>query len=651
METPLPKRRLLLIGWDAADWDVITPLMEAGKMPHLARLVREGAAGNLASLRPCLTPMLWTTVATGHTADRHGILGFAEVLPDKSGIVASRSTTRRVPALWNMLAAHGRRSCVVTWPVSDPPEEIPGVYVSAGALETLASRLEDIRPLEPGFVHPPDRADSLSEWRFHPCELEVTDLAPFILDVASVDLSKDCRPELLARIYARAATTHAMVTGLLESENDWDLCAVYYETLDRTGHDFMAYRPPLLPGVPPQDAQRYGGVMDAMYVFHDAMLGRLLELAGPDTCVCILSDHGFQSGAGRPPYQPHHGPGVAEDGADWHRMMGMIVLHGPGIRPGERIHGASLLDVLPTLLAWQGLPVAQDMPGGVMLRAFDPAPAVTKVPSWDAVVAPQAAGETPRLEDAREHFLLLRQLAALGYMPEEALAGENAVLHCLREMRYNLATVHLHHNRPAAALALFHELCTAQPLHPRYELARLEALRAAGQDREALTILARLEAGGLNGPGFHLAAAASLYATGNAEAAAQRLDQAMAGQQESPDLCVTAGHMAQLRSDWPAAEHWFRRALELEPVHATAHGGMAAVCLQRGEAAVALDHAVSSLRRYFFNPDLHWILAQALYQLGERERALDACRQALLQAPTLRAARDAFAAWSNTVQP
>ena len=197
MDTSPPKRRLLLIGWDAADWDVITPLMEAGKMPHLSRLGREGASGELASLRPCLTPMLWTTVATGHTADRHGILGFAEVLPDKSGIVASRSTTRRVPALWNMLAAHGRRSCVVTWPVSDPPEEIPGVYVSAGALETLASRLEDIRPLEPGFVHPPERAAALSEWRFHPCELAVTDLAPFIPDVAFVDLSKDRRPELV----------------------------------------------------------------------------------------------------------------------------------------------------------------------------------------------------------------------------------------------------------------------------------------------------------------------------------------------------------------------------------------------------------------------------------------------------------------------
>ena len=619
-------------------------------MPHLARLVAEGVSGNLASLRPCLTPMLWTTIATGHTADRHGILGFAEPLPDRSGIVASRSTTRRAPALWNMLAARGLRSCVVTWPVSDPPEPIPGVSVSAGLLETLADRPQDIGALPPGFVHPPETAAALDDWRFHPCELAITDLAPFIPDVARVNLSADRRPELLARHYARCATTHAIATALLEQE-PWDLCAVYYETLDRTGHDFMAYRPPLQPGVPAEDAARYGRVVDAMYEFHDAMLGRLLELAGPDTCVCVLSDHGFQSGAGRPAYRPHHGPGVAEDGADWHRMMGMIVLHGPGLRRGERIHGATLLDVLPTLLTWLGLPVGQDMPGAVMLRAFDPQPAVEKIPSWDRLTSAAPAAETPRLEDARQHFDVLRQLSALGYLNADALRGETAVLHCLREARCNLATVHLQHARPTAALALFQELCAGQPLLPRYELARLEALRAVENHPEALAQLERLAAAGLRGPAFDLAAAASLYATGQPDAAAQRLQRVLDSQPDNPDLFVTAGRMAQLRDQWDLAEPWFRRALTLDPAHAAAHGGLAAISLHRDAPEAALAHAVTSLRRYFFNPDLHWVLAQSLYRLGETDRARDACRQALLQAPGLRAAREALNHWTTTPAP
>jgi tetratricopeptide (TPR) repeat protein len=456
----------------------------------------------------------------------------------------------------------------------------------------------------------------------------------------------DRRPEILARHYARCATTHAIATGLLEQET-WDLCAVYYETLDRTGHDFMAYRAPLRSGVSAEDAQRYGGVVDAMYEFHDAMLGRLLELAGPDTCVCVLSDHGFQSGAGRPAFRPHHEAGVAQDGADWHRMMGMIVMHGPGLRRGERIHGATLLDVLPTLLTWMGLPVGQDMPGAVMLRAFDPLPEVTKVPSWDAVCLTEKSLNPPRLEDAREHFRALRQLSALGYLAEDSLSGEKAVLHCLREAQFNLALVHLQAARPAAALALLNELCKDGSPDGRCELARLEALRAAENHREALTQLARCEAAGLGGPGFDLAAAASLYSTNQPEAAEERLQRVLAAQPDNPDILVTAGRMAQLRHQSGAAGRWFRRALELDPAHAAAHGGMAAVMLESGAADAALEHAVTSLRRYFFNPELHWVLAQALDLMGERDRAIDACRHALIQAPSLRAASEALAAWNS----
>src|SRR5690606_22342552 len=78
---PVPERlarKVLLIGWDAADWKVINPLMDAGLMPALQRLVERGVMGNIATLDPPFSPMLWTSIATGHTADRHGILNFIQ---------------------------------------------------------------------------------------------------------------------------------------------------------------------------------------------------------------------------------------------------------------------------------------------------------------------------------------------------------------------------------------------------------------------------------------------------------------------------------------------------------------------------------------------------------------------------------------------
>jgi predicted AlkP superfamily phosphohydrolase/phosphomutase len=83
-------RRLLLVGWDSADWKIIHPLLDAGELPGLARLVETGTSGNLTTLEPQLSPMLWTSIATGKMAYHHGVPGFTEVDPDTGGSCPSR---------------------------------------------------------------------------------------------------------------------------------------------------------------------------------------------------------------------------------------------------------------------------------------------------------------------------------------------------------------------------------------------------------------------------------------------------------------------------------------------------------------------------------------------------------------------------------
>ena len=79
-------KKVLLIGWDAADWKVIELLMEAGEMPNLQKLVDGGVMGNIATLQPALSPMLWTSIATGKRAYKHGIHGFSEPCPNNGAI-------------------------------------------------------------------------------------------------------------------------------------------------------------------------------------------------------------------------------------------------------------------------------------------------------------------------------------------------------------------------------------------------------------------------------------------------------------------------------------------------------------------------------------------------------------------------------------
>ncbi|MFM7798744.1 MAG: alkaline phosphatase family protein, partial [Planctomycetota bacterium] len=66
--------RLLIVGWDAADWMLMNRLFAAGKMPVLRRLVEAGSRADLGTLEPKLSPLLWSSIATGKSADKHGIL-------------------------------------------------------------------------------------------------------------------------------------------------------------------------------------------------------------------------------------------------------------------------------------------------------------------------------------------------------------------------------------------------------------------------------------------------------------------------------------------------------------------------------------------------------------------------------------------------
>ena len=175
-------KKLLLIGWDAADWRVIEPMLAAGKLPNLSKLMAEGVHGNNSTLYPVLSPMLWTSIATGKRPFKHGIHGFSEPNPDGSGVRPITNISRGTRALWNMLQLSGKRSVVVGWWPSHPAEPIDGVMVSNHYQRALRMRKSetdprigrpvagvhgwepDRWPMDPGTVHPPEMERNLQEF-------------------------------------------------------------------------------------------------------------------------------------------------------------------------------------------------------------------------------------------------------------------------------------------------------------------------------------------------------------------------------------------------------------------------------------------------------------------------------------------------------
>src|SRR2546430_8341636 len=150
------RRKVLLIGWDAADWEHINPLLEEGLMPTLDALINRGVMGNLATLQPVLSPMLWNSVATGKFADKHGIHGFIEPDPVNGGARPYTSTSRKCKAVWNILSQSGLRSNVVGWGASHPAEPINWTGVTnafcGGRFDPRKGR-----GLSQGGIPPPER--------------------------------------------------------------------------------------------------------------------------------------------------------------------------------------------------------------------------------------------------------------------------------------------------------------------------------------------------------------------------------------------------------------------------------------------------------------------------------------------------------------
>jgi len=103
------------------------------------------------------------------------------------------------------------------------------------------------------------------------------------------------------------------------------------------------------------------------YRFHDMMLERLIKLAGPDATIMLISDHGFHPDHLRPKVIPKVPAGPALE----HSPYGIVCLNGENIQKDERIYGACVLDVTPTILTLLGLPVGEDMDGNVLVTAFD----------------------------------------------------------------------------------------------------------------------------------------------------------------------------------------------------------------------------------------------------------------------------------------
>ena len=478
---PGQTRPVIWIGLDGLDWELVDRLAAQGLMPNWKRLSSEGFSAKLVSQLPLLSPILWTTEATGVTPDIHRVLDFQEVDPTSGRKVPISGNSRAVPAVWNLASAAGRKVGVVGWWASHPAEEVNGFFVSDHASPILFDKL----PLD-GSTYPTSLSAGVTQVSGRDGRVAASDLAAFLVMpppeiAAAMGGGGGMKNPVVAlsRILGATRVTQRIARDLYD-RNLPDLTTVYFEGTDEVGHVFAAYTPPRLAcaAARDQDIVRYARVVETYYAVIDRILGQWIRRAEEDGATLIVtSDHGFKWGDDRPCGFASANWSTA---AYWHRPEGVVAAWGAGVgSPAATGRGAvSILDVAPTILALLGLPGDPRMPG-TPIRALFPGPALPRAAAAPHLAVRRVSAAAPSAEESSEYA---KKLLALGYLspgevqslPGAPTGGEKPGM---TEGAWNNLGVYLRENKKdfSGARAAFEKSLALRPDYysPMFNLAVL----------------------------------------------------------------------------------------------------------------------------------------------------------------------------------
>ncbi|MEP0262776.1 alkaline phosphatase family protein [Dokdonia sp.] len=616
----MSKKKLLLIGWDAADWKIIGPLLAKGQMPALKKMIDNGVYGNMSTMNPPFSPMLWSSVATGKTADKHGVLGFIEIMPDLEGVRPVTTNSRKTRAIWNILHNKGYKSNLVGWWPSYPVEPINGVVIS-DKFQKVNIDPNKPSPLAKGTIHPKSAYDDFLDLRMFPYEITKEHILPFIPRANEINQEEEKTLTAFAQMMAQNVSVHNATTKLLRT-TEWDFMGVYYDLIDHFCHTFMRFHPPLLPGVDKEKHDIYKEAVIGAYRFQDMMLGRTLDLIDDDTTVMVMSDHGYESGNKR--ILKENMPKVQAAPALEHREFGMFVAMGPNIKKNESVFGLNLLDITPTILHHFGLPVGEDMDGKVILEMFKEQKQPEFIKSWEDVEGDFGEIDKDEKPDALSDYEAMEQLIELGYIDRPDEKKEVAIHKVRCDLKHNLVTVHLGRKNYVEAKRLLLELIEEpDPIDIAPYYKDLVTISVTNKNyKEASEYLNKLKRTDTKIKYNLFFLEVDIHeGLGETRRALKILEDASEVRGHLGEIWYRIGTLKYKMSDYEPAKIAFEKAISIESDKAKYHRGMAEVMLSLKEYEEAVEYALTSIELVRNFPQAHFVLGQALEKLGDLENA------------------------------
>jgi predicted AlkP superfamily phosphohydrolase/phosphomutase len=267
--------RVLIVGWDGADWRILDPLLEAGLLPNLEALIERGGKAVLKSTLPTHSWAAWPSFLTGVDPDDHGVY---DILESRGGSkrqfpVTFRSIRERT-FLADLTAAKVE-TVMTNVPLTFPPPAITGKLVAGGVLPKW-------RPI----THP----EGLGQ------ELEQAGV-PFPMNGMSWTTYRN-RPEAFLEEVVQVTTARQKANERLLDTTDWQVACMVYVATDRVQHCLSNYLSSDHPDYGKLSTTPLAEKVRDIYRLLDDGLGGLVERTTADDLVIFMSDHGMQSCTG-----------------------------------------------------------------------------------------------------------------------------------------------------------------------------------------------------------------------------------------------------------------------------------------------------------------------------------------------------------------
>lgn len=455
-----PNNKVIIIGVDSLDWNILQVFIDRGLLPTFARLIETGSSGAFLSRHQQYRSAACTSMMTGVEPILHGVLHDMEYGP---GGLSARSVTAesiRVPRVWELAAASDIAANVMAWPALVKSKPIKGIQVMNG-IQSLDAAAVDVWPLSPESVMPLSWRENVLDYRVFPDDIPqqyLDQLLQYLPPLQREPLHIPCK-----LLFSQLLSLHSVGMRLAEdNEYPWRLLALRFDT--------FAFLSEL-----PLQVSFEGNVLSYLlgwYQFLDNMLAQYSSYLTSDDYLMIVSEQGVNPAViGKP-------TGLSNPAG-----AGVLCIKGPDIPADHLLDAASVMDIAPTILTMLGLDVPTYMAGRVLFECQ------AERQPCQCPDLPQPLTSIDLEPPSDSLFYCQSQLQALGYPPADFTALQQITTTLYAEHLFVLAQHYYQQAEYVAAIDCAQQSLSQRPHVIPVIILLCRALMSAGKLTECHALI------------------------------------------------------------------------------------------------------------------------------------------------------------------